>query len=86
MKYSILRAIGFLAAIVSAQAAPDGTASGNLIKEQITAWNEGDGVAYSRHFALASYFPNVLSSPQNPPTVTLQELPDLIPRDRKSVV
>jgi len=79
MKYSILRAIGFLAAIVSAQAAPDGTASGNLIKEQITAWNEGDGVAYSRHFALASYFPNVLSSPQNPPTVTLQELPDLIP-------
>ncbi len=41
------------------QASPDETAVRNIIQEEIAAWNAGDAVAYSRHFAADGTFTNI---------------------------
>jgi uncharacterized protein (TIGR02246 family) len=41
------------------QLSSDELAIRNIIQEEITAWNAGDGVAYARHFAADGTFTNV---------------------------
>ncbi len=60
MKYSLVPAILLAATIaLTPQASPDETAVRNIIQEETTAWNVGDAVAYSRHFAADGTFTNV---------------------------
>lgn len=75
MRHLILSAIMFLTAIVGAEGASGGNAIGSLIREEITAWNNGD----SQHIAPASFSLIALRSPQNPSTGNLQQLPELGP-------
>ena len=42
-----------------AQTAPDETAVRSIIQDEIAAWNQGDAVAYSRHFAADGTFTNI---------------------------
>jgi len=41
------------------QASPDETAVRSIIQEEIAAWNSGDAVAFSRHFAADGTFTNI---------------------------
>jgi len=41
------------------QASPDETAVRSIIHEEIAAWNSGDAVAFSRHFAADGTFTNI---------------------------
>jgi uncharacterized protein (TIGR02246 family) len=52
-------AIGFLAAMFGSQSAPDETAIRGIIQDEVAAWNKGDAVAYSRHFAADGTFTNI---------------------------
>lgn len=56
-----LLALVVLAATIVAkpQPSPEETAVRNIIQEEIAAWNAGDAVAYSRHFAVDGTFTNV---------------------------
>jgi len=60
MKYFLVLAFAFLAvAAANPQASRDDTAIRNIIQQEITAWNAGDAVAYSRHFAEDGTFTNI---------------------------
>jgi uncharacterized protein (TIGR02246 family) len=60
MNYLSFFTMVLVAAIaLTPQASPDETAVRNIIQEEITAWNVGDAVAYSRHFAADGTFTNV---------------------------
>lgn len=59
MKILVGLAIGLLTAQLGAQAAPDEAAIRGIIQDEIAAWNQGDAVAYSRHFAADGTFTNI---------------------------
>lgn len=59
MKVLFGLAIGLLAARLDAQTAPDEAAVRGIVQDEITAWNQGDAVAYSRHFAADGTFTNI---------------------------
>jgi uncharacterized protein (TIGR02246 family) len=44
---------------LGAQTASDETAIRGIIQDEITSWNQGDAVAYSRHFAADGTFTNI---------------------------
>jgi uncharacterized protein (TIGR02246 family) len=52
-------AIGLLATQLGAQTASDETAIRRIVQDEIIAWNQGDAVAYSRHFAVDGTFTNI---------------------------
>jgi len=45
--------------IVSTETESDEAAIQRIVQEQISAWNQGDSVAYSRHFATEGTFTNI---------------------------
>jgi uncharacterized protein (TIGR02246 family) len=59
MKILVALAIGLLAAPLGAQTASDDTAIRRIVQDEIDAWNKGDAVAYSRHFAADGTFTNI---------------------------
>ena len=60
MKSLVMLTIVLVATIPALpQASSDETAIPNIIQEEITAWNAGDAVAYSRHFAEDGTFTNI---------------------------
>jgi uncharacterized protein (TIGR02246 family) len=59
MKVLLGLAIGLLATQLAAQTAPDDTAIRSIVQDEIAAWNQGDAVAYSRHFAADGTFTNI---------------------------
>jgi uncharacterized protein (TIGR02246 family) len=60
MNYLRILAIALAATMAAVpQSSSDETAIRNIIQEEITAWNAGDAVAYSRHFAAEGTFTNV---------------------------
>jgi uncharacterized protein (TIGR02246 family) len=60
MRYLFVSAILLAATIaLASQASTDEAAIRNIIQEEIAAWNAGDAVAYSRHFAADGTFTNV---------------------------
>ena len=59
MKILLGLAIGVLATQVGAQTVSDETAIRSIVQDEIVAWNEGDAVAYSRHFAADGTFTNI---------------------------
>jgi uncharacterized protein (TIGR02246 family) len=60
MNYLRVLAIALVATIAAmSQPASDEIAIRKIIQEEITAWNAGDAVAYSRHFASDGTFTNV---------------------------
>jgi uncharacterized protein (TIGR02246 family) len=59
MKVFLGLAIGLLAAHLSAQTASDESAVRTIVQDEIAAWNRGDAVAYSRHFAADGTFTNI---------------------------
>ncbi len=52
--------IGFAAIPILAQSRNDETAIRRIIDDESTAWNQGDAVAYARHFAADGTFTNIL--------------------------
>jgi uncharacterized protein DUF4440 len=52
-------AVGLLATQLGAQTASDETAIRAIVQDESAAWNEGDAVAYSRHFAADGTFTNM---------------------------
>jgi uncharacterized protein (TIGR02246 family) len=59
MKVLFGLAIGLLATQLGAQTASDETAIRSIIQDEIAAWNQGDAVAYSRHFSADGTFTNI---------------------------
>jgi len=63
MKYVLLCAIIFVAALAARRAMPQPMANENVIRaivqEEVAAWNAGDASAYSRHFAADGIFVNI---------------------------
>ena len=59
MKVLFGLAIGLLATQLGAQTASDETAIRSIVQDEIAAWNQGDAVAYSRHFAADGTFTNI---------------------------
>ncbi len=59
MKVLFSLAIGLLATQLSAQTASDETAIRRIVQDESVAWNQGDAVAYSRHFAADGTFTNI---------------------------
>lgn len=59
MKLLVGIGIGLLTVQLSAQSAPDDTAIRRIVQDEIAAWNRGDAVAYSRHFATDGTFTNI---------------------------
>jgi uncharacterized protein (TIGR02246 family) len=59
MKLVIGLAIALLATQAGAQTPEDETAIRNIVNDEIVAWNKGDAVAYSRHFAADGTFTNI---------------------------
>jgi len=55
----VLGIVIFATNTATPQAPPDETAIRNIIQEEVAAWNSGDAVAYSRHFAVDGTFTNV---------------------------
>ena len=55
----VLVILALLAPQASAQAAGDETAIRSIVQDEIKAWNQGDAVAYSRHFAERGTFTNI---------------------------
>jgi uncharacterized protein (TIGR02246 family) len=45
--------------VVQSQTSPADAAVRNIIQEEIAAWNRGDAVAFSRHFAADGTFTNI---------------------------
>ena len=60
MKAALTLTLLLLSTMLFAQGSPDETAVRKIIQEQVTAWNHGDAVAYSRHFAADGTFTNIL--------------------------
>lgn len=52
--------IGWIAVPTLAQARTDDSAIREIIRSETVAWNQGDSVAYSRHFAADGTFTNIL--------------------------
>ena len=59
MKLWLGLAIALLATQLGAQTASDEAAIRGIIQDEIAAWNKGDAVAYSRHFAADGTFTNI---------------------------
>jgi uncharacterized protein (TIGR02246 family) len=59
MKVLFGLAIGVLASQLGARATTDETAIRSIVEDEIVTWNEGDAVAYSRHFATDGTFTNI---------------------------
>jgi len=59
MKVLVGLAIGVLATQIGAQTASDETSIRSIVQDEILAWNQGDAVAYSRHFAVDGTFTNI---------------------------
>ena len=59
MKTLLGLAIALLAIQLDAQTASDETAIRSIVQDEIAAWNQGDAVAYSRHFAAEGTFTNI---------------------------
>ena len=51
--------LALLATPLGAQTATDDAAIRQIVTEEIAAWNQGDAVAYSRHFAAEGTFTNI---------------------------
>jgi uncharacterized protein (TIGR02246 family) len=51
--------LGLLTTRLSAQTSADTAAIGRIIDDEIQAWDQGDAVAYSRHFATDGTFTNI---------------------------
>ena len=49
-------AIGLLATQLGAQTVSEEAAIRSIVQDEIAAWNQGDAVAYSRHFAADGTF------------------------------
>lgn len=60
MKIRIALAVGLLSVPLSAQPAADDAAIRGIIADEVAAWNTGDAVAYSRHFAADGTFTNIV--------------------------
>ena len=60
MKILIGLAIAVLTTHLGAQTVSDETAIRTIIQDEIVAWNKGDAVAYSRHFATDGTFTNIV--------------------------
>lgn len=60
MKVLVALAIGVLNVQLSAQPVVDEAAIRSIIADEIAAWNAGDAVAYSRHFAADGTFTNIV--------------------------
>ena len=59
----LLRGIALTLLVASAtlaQTASDETAIRSIVQDEIAAWNKGDAVAYSRHFAADGTFTNII--------------------------
>jgi uncharacterized protein (TIGR02246 family) len=59
MKVLFGLAIGLLATQLGAQTASEEPAIRSIVQDEIAAWNQGDAVAYSRHFAADGTFTNI---------------------------
>ena len=63
MKYVLASAFVFVAAFAAKpampQANPEESAIRTIVQEEVAAWNSGDAVAYSRHFAPDGIFVNI---------------------------
>ena len=59
MKVLFGLAVGLLATQLGAQTASDETAIRTIVQDESAAWNQGDAVAYSRHFAADGTFTNI---------------------------
>ena len=59
MKFLFGLAIGLLATQLGAQTASEEPAIRRIVQDEIAAWNQGDAVAYSRHFATDGTFTNI---------------------------
>lgn len=59
MRVLVGLAIGLLATQLDAQTASDETTIRSIVQDEIAAWNEGDAIAYSRHFAKDGTFTNI---------------------------
>jgi len=59
MKVLFGLAIGLLATQLNAQTTADEAAIRRIVRDEIVAWNQGDAVAYSRHFAVDGTFTNI---------------------------
>jgi uncharacterized protein (TIGR02246 family) len=59
MKVLLGLAIVFLATQLGAQTASDEAAIRGIVQDEIASWNQGDAVAYSRHFAADGTFTNI---------------------------
>ena len=59
MRFRLAVVLGFLAAPLGAQPAADEAAIRQIIVDEIAAWNQGDAVAYSRHFGAEGTFTNI---------------------------
>jgi uncharacterized protein (TIGR02246 family) len=63
MKYVLVSAITLIATFAAMrampQAKPDESAIRTIVQEEVAAWNAGDAVAYSRHFAADGIFVNI---------------------------
>ena len=60
MKVLLGLAIGVLATQLGAQTVSDETAIRSIVQDEIVAWDQGDAVAYSRHFAADGTFTNIV--------------------------
>jgi ketosteroid isomerase-like protein len=63
MKYALVFAIILVATFAAKrampQAKPNESAIRTIVQEEVAAWNAGDAVAYSRHFAPDGIFVNI---------------------------
>ena len=62
MKVFVGLAIVMLATQLGAQTASDETAIRSIVQDEIAAWNQGDAVAYSRHFPPTAHLPTSRAS------------------------
>ena len=60
MKTASILAMVLFATMLGAQRKPDESAVRKIIRDQTTAWNNGDAEAYSQHFATDGTFTNLL--------------------------
>ena len=65
MKVLVGLAIGLMATQLGAQTASDEAAIRSIVQDEIAAWNRGDAVAYSRHFAADGTFTEALRLKRN---------------------
>ena len=59
MRPTVIAPFFAIALQLGAQASPDEMALRNIVKDEINAWNKGDAVGFSRHFAAGGTFTNI---------------------------